>query len=485
MPNGIIRMKDKVEIRKFGEHLTPSGIFEDFILPEIGDFMSRYGWVDYFAGEGNLILPILKPIPPKDRDHFFSDRILLFDIQDEMICKCIENAEKMGISEEVAKRNIRKRDGLEYISHNKINDNIPLYHITNPPYLYIGYIRKHMQLHLKYFRGKNNGYQDLYQIAMMNDLRGDMERMVYIIPSNFIFGNSVSNKIRLDFLKYYDITKAFVFEKKIFEHTGIGVGIFFFKRKQRPSLSSVKFPAVKIKKDGTRLQKTYVLKPKHNYRAGWEFDDFLQKYRTIKPLGAEFYLPRDEVLGNIGNQTVSVIDANDYRNQTYAKSELNVNSKLKEKIRSNILYVRTIDTGVEDGRIGLEVIRDDFGVDGIYVSSNPTRTQPIQLFLDPTPSKEDQWLLCSYFNMMLEQWRKKLDSDFLTNYKYSDGSYTRKYLGLTQVKALIETFPLLSFNANDGRRMKEAVSRWHFDEILSLLKKYSLPRDKKITAWFR
>lgn len=478
-------MKNKVEIRKFGEHLTPSGIFEEFILPEIGDFINHYGWVDFFAGEGNLILPILAQIPPEDREFFFRDHLWLFDIQNKMVSQCIDNAMQMGISEKLAIRNIRRRDSLEQTAPNGVSGSIPLYHITNPPYLYLGYIRKKMPFHLKYFRGRNNGYQDLYQIAMMNDLHGNVERMIYIIPSNFLFGNSVSNKIRNDFLKYYDITKAFIFEKQIFEHTGIGVSIFFFKRKKRPSSSSVKFPAVKIKKDGTRLQKTYVLKPKYNYRAGWEFDNFLQKYHTEKPFGVEFYLKHDEVLGNIGNKTVSVIDANNYRNHTYVETELNVNSELMTKITSNLLYVRTIDTGVEDGRIGLEVIRDDFGVDGIYVSSKATRTQPIPLFLDPLLSEEDQWLLCSYFNMMLEQWRKKLDSDFLTNYKYSDGTYTRKYLGLTQVKALIETFSFLSMNANDRQRMREAVSRWNYDDILSLLKKYSPPEEKKITEWFR
>jgi hypothetical protein len=34
-----------------------------------------------------------------------------------------------------------------------------------------------------------------------------------------------------------------------------------------------------------------------------------------------------------------------------------------------------------------------------------------------------------------------LDSEFLTTYKYSKANYTRKYLGLTQVRGLIETFP--------------------------------------------
>lgn len=52
-----------------------------------------------------------------------------------------------------------------------------------------------------YFSGPNNGYQDLYQIALINDLRNNIFNMIYIIPTNFLFGFSVSNKIRMDFLK--------------------------------------------------------------------------------------------------------------------------------------------------------------------------------------------------------------------------------------------------------------------------------------------
>ncbi len=80
-----------------------------------------------------------------------------------------------------------------------LDGDLPVYHITNPPYLYIGYIVKHEETrkYLDYFKGENRGYQDLYQLALMNDLRNGIKKMIYIIPSNFLFGFSVSNNIRL------------------------------------------------------------------------------------------------------------------------------------------------------------------------------------------------------------------------------------------------------------------------------------------------
>jgi len=70
----------------------------------------------------------------------------------------------------------------------------------------------------------------LYQLGLINDLHHGIKKMVYIIPSNFLFGFSVSNKIRDDFLKYYIIRKAIIFEKEIFEYTGTNVVICFFER---------------------------------------------------------------------------------------------------------------------------------------------------------------------------------------------------------------------------------------------------------------
>ncbi|MBC7328106.1 N-6 DNA methylase, partial [bacterium] len=273
--------------REFGAHLTSIDIFKKFILPEVKDILYKYLWVDLFAGEGNLILPLLDEVPENERIEFFKEHILLFDIQKEMVDRCIAKAGRYGIPPEIARENIQCRDTLKDFPYFIKEQKYPPFHITNPPYLYIGYIVKNSQRNLQYFQGRNEGYQDLYQIALINDLRAGLEKMIYIIPTNFLFGSSVSNKIRNDFLPFYTIKKAVIFERKIFEFTGTNVCICFFERK-KPAREKIIFKAIKINNE--MREKIYQLNPANFYRAGGEFDDFVEHFRANHPLKVEFYL---------------------------------------------------------------------------------------------------------------------------------------------------------------------------------------------------
>jgi hypothetical protein len=457
--------------RVFGEHLTSIEIFKRFILPEIKNNLRSYRWVDLFCGEGNLILPILELIPEKERIDFFKKHIYMFDIQEELVKKAINNARQYGIPFEIAKENILVRDTIQNYPTFILKNDLPVYHITNPPYLYLGYIVKHKEIrkYLEYFKGENEGYQDLYQLALINDLRHGIEKMIYIIPSNFLFGFSVSNKIRMDFFNWYTIAKAYIFERKIFEYTGTNVIISFFERKKSPDRKPIIFKGIKI--NNTIKERTYVLKPKNKYRAGNEFEEFVDNYRTLKPLRVYFYLTMEEVKQRQGDREIWVIDANSFDGKTYGKKKIFVNEKLFQKIKSNVLFVRTVDTGSLEGRAGLYVIRDVFGVDGILVSKDKYRNHPIQVFFKPTLSIEDQFLLKDYFNLLLEYFREITDSEFMTTYKYSDSEYTRKYLGLKQIKALIETFPILDLNEDKKRKLVDLVVHKNVEELVSFIKK--------------
>ncbi|MFW9946770.1 MAG: N-6 DNA methylase [Candidatus Odinarchaeota archaeon] len=471
MTNDPIGSQEIRNRRKFGMHLTSKDIFYKYIYPEIKQVLNNYIWVDLYAGEGNLILPILDFITPNARENFFLNHIFLFDIQKEMVNKCIKNAESYGISDVIAKQNIMIRDNLESFPEFLIQRKFPIYHVTNPPYLYLGYIKKHSETQklLHYFNKENIGYQDLYQIAMINDLRSNVENLVYIIPSNFLYGASVSNKFRLDFLKYYKILKMVIFETKIFEFTGTNICIVFFKKKYRPKVEDLTFSGIKLKKKNKIVQKDYLLKFEYKYRAGYEFDEFLKKYRAKFPLKVNYYLLSDKVLENLGNREIEVIDANQYINNKYKKLKLKINEKLNQKLESNILYIRTVDTGAYNGRVGLGIIKADFNVDGILVSGNTFRTHPIQIFFEPEISLEDQILLKNYFNFILELFRERLDSEFLTTYKYSNADYTRKYLGLNQTRKLIETFPYKSLTIDKKESLKKFIKNNRFNEILQIL----------------
>jgi hypothetical protein len=71
---------------------------------------------------------------------------------------------------------------------------------------------------------------------------------------------------------------------------------------------------------------------------------------------------------------------------------------------------------------------------------------------------------------MLEYFREQTDSEFLTTYKYSESRYTRKYLGLTQAKALIETFPYLELNPQERARFFELVRLGNAEDVLAYLR---------------
>jgi len=476
--------------RLFGQHFTPENIFNEHIFPEIKNHLYDYKFVDLFAGEGNLISPILRHIPEDRRVDYFKKHIFLFDIQPDLVDIAIKRAESYGIPKEIAIQNIKCLDTLQHYPEFLLSDNLPVYHITNPPYLYIGYIKKHKetQKYLEYFKGNNKGYQDLYQIALANDLKHNIPKMIYIIPVNFIFSSSGANKIRDTFFNVYQINKAIIFEKKIFENTGVNVGIFFFEKKNETSVDTITFEGLKIS-DTDNKKRLYVLTPNNHYRAGNEFEDFIEKYRAKNPLSVKFYLMHDEIQSNTGNtshtnhtdntdntnntgntcdKSIIVVDANDFTRTGYTKREIKVSDQFYNKVKSNILYVRTIDTGSLNKRAGLYVIQEDYQADGIIVSK-PYRTHPIQLFLEPVLPIDMQYLLKDYFNLVLEYLRTVTDSEFLTTYKYSDSIHTRKYLGLSQVKKIIETFPWYSLDKRMEDIFFEAVKEKDINRVLHLL----------------
>jgi len=459
------RHEDKRRI--YGEYLTSIQVFERYILPEIKDKLYSYLWADLFCGEGNLILPILNLVPPEKRETFFLKHIILFDIQEEMVEKAVKKACGYGILEDIARQRIMIRDTIKDYPTFILNSEFPVFHITNPPYLYKGYIAKQKSNKrlLEYFSGDFEPYQDLYQLAMMNDLKHGIKHMIYVIPSNFLFGSAISNKIREDFLKFYTIKRAYIFERKIFEHTGTNVCICFFERKPEPKREALTFEGIKINSEEKR--KIYVLEPKNHFRAGTDFDEFVSKYKSNKPLKFSFYLTMDEVEKNKGTNAVSVIDVSVFDGKEYEKRMLYVNDKLYEKIKSNILFVRTLDTGRQEGRAGLYVVKDVYGVDGLLVSKEKYRTHPIQLFFSPSIPVDVQLLLKDYFNMVLEYFRDLTDSEFMTTYKYSDSEYTRKYLGLSQVKAIIETFP---YERDKLKELAEIVKNKNAEELISFIK---------------
>lgn len=466
----MVRAAERKRRRALGEHLTPSALFREYVLPQLAPLRTQYRWVDMFAGDGDLILPLLELTPPAERAEFFREHIFLYDIQPEKVDRCIQRVVQLGVPESLARQNIQCRDTLAEYPSEILNSSLPVYHVTNPPYLYIGYIVKHpeTQPYLQYFKGINEGYQDLYQIALINDLRHGIPRMVYIIPTNFLFGYSNSNKIRDDFMPFYEIERALLFEKELFEYTGVHVAICFFKRKERPAREVQEFEGVKI--NHAPQKRSYRLSPAFHYRAGAEFEEFTTQFRARTPLEVEYYLYLSTIEQNRGEHPLCLVDANEFTGKGYRRFSAEVSEQLYLRVKANPLFVRTLDTGTADGRAGLYLIPEIFQADGIVVTKSPYRTHPIQVFLEPTLPYEDILLLRDYFNLLLEHFRALTDSEFLTTYKYSESAYTRKYLGLSQAKALIETFPYLDVSVVQREQLRQLVTARDAQGVIGLLK---------------
>ena len=473
MPN--LDLTTKISRRTYGQHFTAANICKTYILPHITPVLWKYCWLDLFAGEGDLIFPLLDQIEPAHRLDFFRDHIILRDVQADCVENCIKRSKTYGIPDDLARRNIQLQDSLEESTLLTSFSHYPFFHLTNPPYLYVGYIMKNRDsAQLRgYFQGKNAGYQDLYQLALMNDARRKIENMIYIIPVNFLFGNAISNKFRDDFLNEYSIQQILLFETKIFTHTGSNVLITFFNRKAHPKSEPLNFPVNKITSANGELSppKTYYLDPQNHYRAGISFDQFILNHKASTPVKIHFYLQQKEIQEHQGITSISVIDANNFINGKYNSMTVHVTPEFAAYIRSNSLWIRTIDTGTEEGRVGLYSVQNSFDVEGILVSKNTYRTHPIQLFFNPSLSIDDQELIKQYFNLILEYLHEQTESEFLTTYKYSNALYTRKYLGLSQARQIFSTFSVYLLRSPYRTELMTILSRKDIPELLKLIQK--------------
>ena len=168
-------------------------------------------------------------------------------------------------------------------------------------------------------------------------------------------------------------------------------------------------------------------------------DECVQKNKK-KMLKIHYYLKKEEIDQNKGDIEVVLLDSKSYDGGKYAKRKFSINENLYSKIKSNPVFLRTVDTGSENGRAGLYSIPDFFGADGIYVDGNTYRTNPIQVFIEPRLSSAQLHKVIHGFNSILNRLREETDSEFMTTYKYTYScKYTRKYLGLTQARAIMET----------------------------------------------
>jgi hypothetical protein len=261
----------------------------------------------------------------------------------------------------------------------------------------------------------------------------NISKNIYIIPTNFLFSASWTNKVRVWYLENYVIKKAIIFEEKIFDSTWQNVWIFFFNRKEKKNHNKQEFEAIKI--NWHIKTRNFELTKENNYRWWSEFIDFCKR-NANQNIDVDFYLMEEDIIKNKGENKIIWYDINNKKYKEYL-----VNDYFYKKIKENYLYIRTIDTWKNNWRIWLYDIREDYKADCIVITNWKTyRTYPIQIFLN-TNQNISLDKLKIYFNETLEYFREKYDSDFLTTFMYSESSkYVRKFIWLTYTKQLIQTF---------------------------------------------
>ena len=413
---------------------TPTGIFEKYILNKIKNSLDDFIFVDFFCGSGNLILPILKHTDFNKRIDYFKEHIFMFDTLQEQVDKSIENAKKYGIPENIAKDNIKVRDTISnYPTEliDKYGDKI--FHITNPPYLSTHVIgRSSFKSDISRFSGEYSAFSDLYQIALYNDTKHNVKNMIYIIPSNFLFSTISAKNIRNAVFESYDVNSAILFEKKVFDYTGTNVGIFEFVRTNKTADKKT-FVAKKIYYNGEKPIKYELLK-KYDYAGGTKFYEFLEKTPKAKDYKIFFKLKEKELDDNRGDNNATIY----YTNTKEIKS-VGVNESEFNKIKNNILYARIVDAGSKDKRIGLYDIRKFYkNCDGVASLTKFHRVAPIEVFISPQISIENQEKLIDEFNNRLDDLRNKTDSDFLLTFQVPFGNgYIKKYMPIKSFSNLM------------------------------------------------
>jgi hypothetical protein len=380
---------------------------------------------DAFAGDGDLIFGLMRWLPNDDaRAQWFRTHAFLYDVRPEAVDRMRDRAIALGVPTDIARERIRVRDTLAEPPQHGEN----AIHITNPPWLYKGTIAKcpdAKDLWAHYFQGTS--YVDVYQLAMANDIRLGVREAVYIVPPNFLFGDTIASAIRREVFRYYTVPTIVYYAYPIFETTDQHAMVVHLKRKPSPD-DEPQEVAFEYREPHRVLHYRERLSVANGYRAGAAFDEYVGDDDRLAPYTVRWYLTWDEVLRRRGNNTVRLLDVS-----VYGIATADIDDELLAEIRANPYFLRPLDS-TNGRRAGLYPAQREYGVECI-VAHRPHRTHPIQLRVSP-PLPESCWdTVAEAFNTTLERLRAQTHDGFMTCFRY--GHTPRRYLGLNQAARLL------------------------------------------------
>jgi len=245
--------------------------------------------------------------------------------------------------------------------------------VTNPPFL-----AKNKNTDKSIYDLYNVG--DLYKAAIKSILKCDGG--IIIIPLNFFCDED--NNIRNIFFENFNILKLNIFEETVFDDTSYTICSFLFEKKTDNIITETKivfFPS--------KEEKIITFSKSSSYKIG---SDFIEIIETQENIG----IGRLQLGGNPNSN----------------------------------LYLRAIDTGSEDGRINLSINKKPFFG---KISDRTFAT----ITMDKKYTEAEEKFICLKFNQILEENRKKYNSLFLTAYRNSSSSYSRKRISFDVAYKLI------------------------------------------------
>jgi len=268
--------------------------------------------------------------------------------------------------------------------------------LTNPPYLNINKASKAIKE--RYFM--NSKFEDLYQLSLYSIM--DSEEGIVIVPINFLSAEN-SRKIRGIFFNKFEIVEMNYFTCQVFPDTTYNVIAFYCRKKDNPldtkfTIKTRIYP--QNKKMDIELKKDF----------GWAINgSFLKIIKSQKNELGIYRLTEEDVRRNHGNIEVPAA-----YNHVKNNIAITVSKNLYDLIKSNVILLKAIDSGTEEGKIRLENIRK-YGVDCL-VSKESSRHMIYFVFKNKVSIPEQEKII-EIFNREINRMRDEYSSLFLTNYR--------------------------------------------------------------------
>ena len=349
----------------------------DYILNGLEKYIKGKNIIDPFAGSGDLISWAEKNKAKSVRG---------YDIDKKLINKKIKYSDSI-------------KSPLKYS-----------FVLTNPPYLNVN--KASIETKKQYFNFSE--FEDLYQISLSSIM--ESEEGIIIVPINFLSAEN-SQKIRKLFFSKFVIVEMNYFKHQVFSDTTYNVIAFYYKRKKDDFENTF---SIKTKIFPDKQNINVKLEKKFDWTIGGEELAIIKNQKNI--LGV-YRLTEDFMIS--GEKEICAA-----YNHIKEIKRYNVSEICYKNFKNNIILLRAIDSGTDEGKIKLENIKK-YGLDCL-VGKESSRNMAYFMF-EQDLSIENQEKIIELFNCEISKLRNSYFSLFLTNFRDND----RKRIGFDFAYKLI------------------------------------------------